>query len=94
MGKVRPVAVMFSPRRHDDEDHQVFAHPFNPEFLAGRPQSGRGDRSILTESPQAKALPGLTPAFLRTSASGQKPVKDACSKLAPTKAVSQSQFAW
>jgi hypothetical protein len=41
---------------------------------------------------QPKAWPGVTPSFLRIIASGQKPVKADCSRLKPTKAVSQCQY--
>jgi len=34
----------------------------------------------------------LIPNFLKTIAAGQKPVKDDCTKLAPTKTVSQTKF--
>jgi hypothetical protein len=38
-----------------------------------------------------KCAPGFTPRRLKTIAAGQKPVKEACSMLAPAKAVSHSQ---
>ena len=44
------------------------------------------------EPTQRNASPGFTPMAFRISASGQKPVNADCSRLAPTKAVNQSQL--
>lgn len=52
-------------------------------FLSATPASGA--------APLQNAVPERTPNFRNNIADGQKPVKDACSKLAPTKAVNHNQ---
>jgi hypothetical protein len=48
-----------------------------------------GDQPLV--SAVQNAAPGLTPSLRSTIARGQNPVNDACSMLAPTKAVNHSQ---
>ena len=55
-------------------------------------QSGGPRRFRRATAPHQKAAPCFSPIFFRIMASGQKPVKEDCSRFAPTKAVSQNQL--
>jgi putative SOS response-associated peptidase YedK len=72
------------------------ANQANPTTHAREPQSSpdwqaAADSRQRVRPGQLKAGPLFRPSLRNTIAAGQKPVKEACSKFAPTKAVSSNQ---
>jgi putative SOS response-associated peptidase YedK len=65
--------------------------PYPADLMTLHPVSNRVRRRRSKTGAYLNAAPSLTPNNFRMIASGQNPVKEDCSRLAPTKAVTHSQ---